>query len=161
MSALIECVDLFLVREDTKIWEVTLKNEDPLYTVGSWIVWAPWIHPMWQHYVVSVVHLRPMPGPPVEFQFKGATHEFMVLCVSPDVVFIPEELVGGSMIDCMLPPSIVQQFVTSTDAEALELCGRAMKLFFYEGVSIDSDNQETWKQYFLGGNSGREKRQPG
>jgi hypothetical protein len=45
---------------------------------------AAWAHPVWSHYLVSVVHLREVEGAPApEFIFLGASHELQIWALDP------------------------------------------------------------------------------
>ena len=54
-------------------------------TVAAWFLTCPRQSPLWERYVLSVVHLRPMPGVPApQLVFEGATHELDLLALDPD-----------------------------------------------------------------------------
>lgn len=102
-------------------------------TVTWWLLEGPW-HPVWPQFVLSVVHLRPMPGwPAPNLHFDGATHELLVVALNPGdppaqhkAATLTEggfRAVGGYL----KPVDVVHQF-TATDSEMVELaelCARA------------------------------------
>ena len=56
----------------------------PHSTLASWVVSAPWAHPMWHSYHITCIHLRPIPGfGPAKIYLAGATHEIHVLAIDP------------------------------------------------------------------------------
>jgi hypothetical protein len=49
-------------------------------TLAGWLIDAPGQSPAWHHYLISVIHLRAIPGaPPAHIRRPGATHE-LILC---------------------------------------------------------------------------------
>ena len=124
----------------TKIWRNEEPNDDP-FGLAQWIVFAPWVHPLWSYHFVGIVHLRDVePHPPANLQFEGATHEFMVLSLDPN-----HEPQGFDSLKYLMPQSIAQQFTATNDAEALEWIELLLDNVLNQKLSIDSDNRSQWK----------------
>lgn len=51
--------------------------------IASWLLTIPSAHPLWSQYVLSVVHLRPLPTEtkPATITRPGSTHELMVFAL--------------------------------------------------------------------------------
>lgn len=72
-----------------------LEDSDPratAATLGQWFLQCPGQSPVWQHYLLSVIHLRPIPWviPAVVIR-KGATHEVMLVALDPKKNPVPED----------------------------------------------------------------------
>lgn len=96
-------------------------------TVCSWLLTAPWAHPLWSQYNLAVVRLRDgIPGfAPPKRQFPGATHELLVVALNPehgpqDVKRMQEYAAAGGGMPCLTPVNIAHQ-LEGTDEEAAEL----------------------------------------
>jgi hypothetical protein len=66
----------------------TVEPDDPpaqTGTVATWFLDCPGQSPAWRHYLLNVVHLRPIDGaPPAKIVVPHATHEFSVYALAPD-----------------------------------------------------------------------------
>ena len=101
-------------------------------TLCSWLLTAPWAHPLWSQYDLIVVRLRDgMPGfPPPKRQFDGATHELLVIALNPEYgPFTPASLrkfADKGSLPLLTPVNIAEQ-VEATDDEAAELAELAAR----------------------------------
>jgi hypothetical protein len=100
-------------------------------TVCAWVVSAPWAHPVWSQYVISVVHLRDVDGVgAASITRPGSTHELLVVALNPqypittarDFVALAER--GTSPL--LTPPNVVHQFRCDDDEDAVEVCWLAV-----------------------------------
>lgn len=113
-------------------------------TVSFWLVCAPSSHPWWWWYVVSVIHLRQIPGtPPVHFQFPGATHEVLFLALSPEHPLPDVE--DWKAMQYLTPPDLVHQVILPDDDGARELCELVVKGIVCLEMNPDVDNRSTWR----------------
>lgn len=66
---------------------VDLEPDDPPAkqgTVSAWLLHCPGQSPAWDRYVMSIVHLRPIPDtPPPEVRVPHATHELYLFACDP------------------------------------------------------------------------------
>ena len=127
------------VRDNTRIWNFP-RDEYNEYTVGGWIVRAPWMHLAWSWYVVALYHLRGK-GPdnkPAVKQFPEATHEFGVYALHPD------HEVDTRRLYRLEPMNLAQQFEATDDAEALGVVETTLDAVLAKRLSLDSDYRKTW-----------------
>lgn len=94
-------------------------------TVAAWLVYAPNQSPAWSHYLVSVVHLRDIPGAaPAKLQRPGMTHEFILVALDSQLwptVNTPET------IHHLRPVNAICQFQVDTDERATEIAELAAR----------------------------------
>lgn len=102
--------------------------DKPHGAVGFWFVHAPRQTPLWHHYVLACVHLRPMGDlPDPNITEAGATHEFHLFALDPD----PEPSVEDpSTWSRLLPANFIGQYVIAGDPKhadqvAAEVCALA------------------------------------
>lgn len=133
-------------RRETKIWDAfefwpaNIDTRAKESTVGCWLVYAPWMHMVWAWHYVGLVHLRPVDGlPPATRSFPGATHEFIVFALDPNVDVIVEAL------RFLQPVSIVQQFDAASDAHARLIVEDSLELVAKGKCSVDSDFRPVWR----------------
>lgn len=112
--------------------------------VAGWIVEAPWANVMWHSYLVSVIHLRPIPGvrPPV-IHLPGATHEMMVIALDPGCARDPT-VVNGDGAAFLTPLNFVGQFIAEHDAAALERVERDVLEIVDGNLNPDTDSRASW-----------------
>lgn len=94
--------------------------------LGSWLIDAPGQSPAWRHYLLSVVHLRPVDGVPATIVVPHATHEIVVTALDPDRA----PSVGDTDSWLMLVPvNVAEQVELPDDAAAVRLlraCAQAV-----------------------------------
>lgn len=118
-------------------------------TIRHWLVKGGF-HAFWDHWIVSVVHLREEPG--LSKPHKSAanmTHEFMIFVLDPgqekamrdyDPDNLPSPLPYLTPIDCAV------QFEARSDAHALEICDLAVKDIIAGNASPDQDYRSYWQK---------------
>lgn len=85
----------------------------------SYLVYAPGHSVAWDHYLISVVHLREHKGiARATKRFPQATHEMIQYALDPAQNPVPENC--KSLVH-LIPINVVWQFV-ATDDEAIKLC---------------------------------------
>lgn len=93
------------------------------------IVAAPWAHPAWSHYAVSVVHLRPDEGVIApNFYFEGATHELLIVALDPRDNKTP-----------LLPVNFAMQAIFYADESAARLGERVAEMILDQRLNPDTD----------------------
>ena len=109
--------------------EVILKSDvlDHGAHIGTWLLHCPGQSPAWEHYMLSAVHLRPIPGEskPATIKVPGATHEFLVLALNPERTPTPDNPPWPHLT----PANVVEQVELPDDAAAAELlalCAQAV-----------------------------------
>lgn len=115
-------------------------------TVDAFIVRVPGAHIAWDHWMVSLIHLRPIDGvKPAEIRVGDATHEFMILALNP------EEPLPGLDVDenfhpaWLSPIDVAEQFTAANDAVAAEIGELAVRTIVDGYASPDQDWRAWWK----------------
>lgn len=131
--------------KETKIWDAhDLRFPDREATastsLGSWFVYAPWMHMAWAWHYCGLVHLRDVPNkPPAKKTHQRASHEFMVFALDPSHDVVVEALRP------LTPASIVQQFEAVSDAHARLIVEDVLELVARGKCSVDSDFRRVWQ----------------
>lgn len=89
-------------------------------TVACWWLDCPGQSPAWRHYLLAVVHLRPIEGQehaPV-VTVPGSTHELMVVALDPDRGPNPEDTETWGYLR---PTNVVEQLELPDDDAASQL----------------------------------------
>jgi hypothetical protein len=62
---------------------VQSEPSDP--ALALWLLFIPGAHPFWQSYLLSIVHLRPLPGGdrPAKLVYPEAAYEMVVVALDP------------------------------------------------------------------------------
>lgn len=115
--------------------------------VGAWFLECPGAHPLWDQYLVTLIHLRPFPGAPAPVLYaRGATHEIILLALNPKVrMGRKSKTTEAKWIN---PPNFVGQFIAEHDAAAREKVERVIAEVEAGRLSPDSDARIEWKKHF-------------
>jgi oligoribonuclease NrnB/cAMP/cGMP phosphodiesterase (DHH superfamily) len=114
----------------------------PPACVGQWLVHRPGAHPLWSHYLVSVVHLRPGAGLPAPAG-PPATHELVLYALSPTLEPDPDQPPAG----LLTPANLVVWLEDLSDREAGTLAEGLVGAIVSGAVNPDTDHrhcQEKW-----------------
>lgn len=146
--------------EKGKAWEcdvpalrraMSVREEDDA-VLTNWIVEAPWAHPSWHSYAITLMHLRELPDKRrTVFYLDDATHEIWVHALDPEGD--REKLIrGGGGFDCchvLSPKNFASQFIEIEDRFALERVEAAVRLICEGKLSPDSDHARCcWPRLF-------------
>lgn len=114
-------------------------------TVDTFIVRAPGCHVFWSHWMVIVVHLRPIPGvKPAHVKREGATHELLILALNPEQPLPPlDASAPGWRVHHLTPIDVAEQFVAANDAIAARICELAV-LAIVDGVASPDQDWRRW-----------------
>ena len=120
-----------------------------------WLVDAPWAHPAWRQYLMSLCDLTTEMGEQPMTCMKGATHEIIVWAVDPRVVIETGERIVDWKFDKALltPPNQLQQFHADSDDAAVARINQVVELIEAMRLSPDSDAQADWDRLFTGSNT--------
>jgi hypothetical protein len=134
-----------------KAWRIELpppgQRERPDYdgTVGIYLVHARDAHPVWDHWMVSVIHLRPIPGckaPTV--RLAGATHEFVIAALDPGSP-LPALVADVDWAPRLLRPiDVVEQFIAASDVVADQILELSVRAIVDGRGSPDQDWRPWW-----------------
>lgn len=110
----------------------------------GWVVHAPWAHPLWEYYFVSLIHLRSVAGVQDATKYApDATHEIGVFAVDPNK--IPE---SGETPNYLSPPNFIGQFGRSSDEIAIEYALSCLHEVCDGALSPDTDFRREWESRF-------------
>lgn len=130
-------------------------DEDPAHdgAVASWIIQAPWAHPIWNSYWLHVTHLRPIDRGDKgifepTFYLEGATHELWLYALNPE--FRAEDIARtvepfGS---CLTPINFAAQLKLDSDAAAAELARKTADDVLRMRLNPDTDFIRQWAERF-------------
>lgn len=116
-------------------------------TVALYLVHVPGAHAFWDHWLMTVVHLRPIAGvkPPTK-QFEDATHEFMIAALNPEYPLPPLVVDKDWRTHFLLPLDVMEQFTTRDDATAARQQTASWSCPCSRYLSPDQDWRVWWKQ---------------
>ncbi len=109
--------------------------------VSTWLVNCPKAHPFWQWWILTVVHLRDLPGqPPAKKGYPEAQYEFIVLAMDPKCGNPPKE-----PYQYLSPTDVSVFFHGLKDEEVGALTEHAVKLIVNGWLSPDQDFRSAWR----------------
>ena len=122
-------------------------------SIRSWLLHAPYAHPMWTDHFLYVVHLRPVAGmPPAKPEFEGATHELGVMALNPEdqpwsIETLTEALTrmkqDGARPPYLRPHDVGEHFI-ATDQEASLIADYCARSVTSGRLVPDSDYASQW-----------------
>lgn len=133
----------------------------------TWMLYAPWAHPIFKHYAVMLVDLyTPTPQPPTLFA-PDMKYEVLVYCLDPQFSqMYPHGEVAGSMVQeltsdigqtpLLSPPNHVYQFFAPTDDAAVDRIKSIADMIDQQRLSPDTDFVRAWDEIFADGKSARD-----
>jgi hypothetical protein len=126
-------------------WKVPV---DGLATIAAWLLHVPRAHAFWEHWAVSVIHLRPIDGvPPADIVSPGMTHEIVIFTIDPkDREPDPDK----GAFAALAPFDLQEQFGGTTDAQAVQLAELAVDQVIAGRISPDSDYRRAWRIWLDG-----------
>jgi len=147
-----------IVGPETRAWQIDLTAARdrarlaPDAVVAHWLIEAPWAHPVWHSYSIVCVHLRPQPDQPLKIYMDGATHEMLVLALSPKGA--RQRLLEYAAFGChgapqyLTPINFAAQFIEITDELASDRVTQAVELVCTGALSPDQDHVSQWVRLF-------------
>jgi hypothetical protein len=94
-------------------------------TLRAWLLEIPRASPAWRHYLLAVVHLRPIDGVrPANKQYPEAEYELMVVALNPDKNPRADDL---QTLQHLTPINVVEQFHGVDDEQARQICDAAAR----------------------------------
>ena len=115
-------------------------------TLGAWFLQCPGQSPAWQHYHLSIIHLRPIDGvKPAVIKREGATHEIMLAALDPKDNPVPDDICSWHWLS---PLNFVGQLELPSDENAktvLEILAHAVADGFLWAEPLLSGQKEPWE----------------
>jgi hypothetical protein len=125
-------------------WDVLTTVPNKTFTVACWIIRAPYAHPIWHDYVLSVIHLRPDPVHPEPLLYEpGVTHELTLQALDPAV----EPTTTGPW-RALNPLNFAAQIKEPDDAAAAQRAKAAVQEVVDGVLSPDTDFIRMWIDRF-------------
>ena len=117
-------------------------------SVASWIIEAPWAHPIWHSYVLHLMHLRSLEGFDAPKILKpGATHEFHLLALDPDQPRQPC-ITADAPVCVLWPANFAAQLVYDSDEAAAQRMAETVRMICDGELSPDTDFRYAWTRMF-------------
>jgi hypothetical protein len=124
-------------------WRLAKDNDAPA-SLEAWLVRCSWAHPMWDHWLISVVHLRPVNGlPPAVLSYPKAEFELTCIALSPYHVADPDY--KAHPFHRLTPTDQALQFDGVTDKQAVTICEDFVDAICRAQLSPDQDYRQAWK----------------
>lgn len=135
-----------------KAWRVELPPDTPNIreTVATWLLEAPFAHPLWHYHYLGAIRLRDVPGlPPPKRYFHGATHELSVFALNPEhqpynVRKFLRIARNFGLASVILTPSDVSLQFEATDVEVAKLSVASAWAVTQGRLIPDSDGRYSW-----------------
>lgn len=116
--------------------------------IETWIVEAPWAHPVWHSYWVILMHLRPMPGMPAPKLYReDATHELIIFALDPAKPRAPT-VEGRDGAYRLEPANFAAQLLETSDEAARTRVEGAIDLIIAGELNPDTDAMRQWVALF-------------
>lgn len=122
-------------------------DTDPRWpaTIAAWLVHAPTANPVWQFWMVAVVHLRDLPNhPPAYLRYPTAGYELAIRAINPIDCPAPDHR-HPEFLAYLHPPDLLLQFSGPDDLGASAVCNFVVETVVEGVLSPDSDNRNSWK----------------
>lgn len=112
--------------------------------IGSWMIEAPFAHPVWHTYHFSLISLKDVPGmASATLYFEGAQYELVIHALDPDKPR-DQALKDNCMRQHLTPANFAAQFTADHDAAAMQRVERDIQMVIDGQLSPDTDYQRVW-----------------
>jgi hypothetical protein len=134
-----------------RAWRIAIRPEDRDHvdqeaSLAAWHLNCPHAHPFWSWYMVTLIHLRDVPGmsKPATKQYPGASHEVIVMSLNPDHALTEPGQIQHPLY-YLEPFDHVIQFDGTTDEQAIRVIELYVRACVDGHISPDQDYREAWK----------------
>ena len=130
-----------------KVEEMEMSNK---FNIGSWLITANWLHPIWNQWLVSCVTLADFPNTkPATKQNSNKTHEICVHAIRPDSpIKYDHSISKDGYINLLTPTDQCLQLTYGCDALAREKLEGAIEEIKKGILLPDEDYRSRWEDYF-------------
>lgn len=129
-----------------RAWLSRIKPSKPDHSacLACWVMHRPGAHPAWAWYVVTIIHLRDIPGVrPAVKRYPEAALELSVYALDPDR---PVDIDEGPW-HFLMPCELEYQFHGVSDRDATRICETYVRGCVVHGASPDSDLRLWWMRH--------------
>jgi len=127
------------------------KRPDHEACLGSWLVNVPGAHPLWAHWLVTIIHLRDIPGvKPAYKKYAEAEHEFSIWSINPETCPEPDPDKSLEGFPILSPYDVQEQFHGISDRDAFRVAERCVLAIVNGQVSPDQDFRPMWHRIITG-----------
>lgn len=103
-----------------KIYEITDQRAKQAASLAGWLMLLPGAHPLWNWYLLNVIHLRDIEGmPPAVKAEVSHTHEIIVVALDPERG--RPDPANAESWQHLVPVNHAVQFAASNDGDAIDL----------------------------------------
>jgi hypothetical protein len=134
-----------------------IRDKDPKFVdhqacLGSWLVNVPGAHPFWEYWLVTIVHLRDIPGQskPATKKYPEAEFEFGIHSIDPAIVPEPDPDNALEGYPLLNPPDVIEQFHGISDRDALRVAEGGISAMIHGRISPDQDFRPMWNRLITG-----------
>jgi hypothetical protein len=123
------------------------KTRDQDGTLAAWLVYAPKSHLIWPHKLVSVIHLRDIPGvKPAYRSYPEAEYELNIVSLDPEKHPNPviEDVDKG--LSMLHPPDVIVQFHRIKDEQVIMMLDWAIQAIVDGHLVPDQDYRSHWRE---------------
>ena len=137
----------------THAWREVQEQGPNMPWAASWIIHAPWAHPIWSQYTLSIYDLTtPITGKPkCRLCLPNATHEFLVYALDPDHRIQRDAPFTKQKIHRLHPPNYGYQLRFDSNEKALERLQGIVDRIVTKRLSPDTDYRSYWDKIFYDG----------
>jgi hypothetical protein len=135
-----------IVGRGVRAWRLTSTEMTSYGALARWLVFCSWGHIAWNHWLVSVVHLRPLDLPgakPAVKTYPEAEFEFSIMSIDPDRSPHPDPD-GDGRFGLLVPPDVIHQFHGVSDRDAARITESAVRAIARGAMSPDQDFRGWW-----------------
>ena len=119
------------------------KSEDNPACVGHWLINVPGAHPFWEHWLVTVIALKDIPGvPPAHKRYPEAEYEFLIASINPEECPHPEP--DAAHYSLLSPIDVIEQFHGVSERDAFRVGYGAVQAILHGRMSPDQDFRSMW-----------------
>ena len=132
-----------------RAWNVPIAEHRPdgdrHSTIAAYMLESQRFHPHWSRWLLSVIHLRPVPGiRDAVIRLPGATHEIMIASLDPDSYDEHATFPPPTGFRMLSPLDVAEQFIVPADQYAVRLLRIGVEACCIGIASPDSDHRHAW-----------------
>lgn len=130
-------------------WAVLFDHPGKVPWGVSWIISAPWAHPVWHQYGLYLYDLTsPHKDGPPTIHAPGATHEFLLYALDPAKP-VPRNAETAAGAQWLQPPNYGYQFKAESDLVARQRLQKVVDRIVAKEISPDTDFRQTWNDHLF------------